>query len=71
MLWVLIKMHRRGDSNEYPQHGEAILMSTHSVCFLWRTDENYPSIIKSSDTLLIWSTESDHFVGFVVRRLIA
>ena len=33
MLWVLIKMHRRGDSNEYPQHGEAILMSTHNICF--------------------------------------
>ena len=27
----------RGDSNEYPQH-----------MFLWRTDENYPSIIIKS-----------------------
>ena len=70
MLWVLIKMPRRGDSNGYPQHGEAILMSTHNM-FLWRTDENYPSIIKSSNTPLIWSSESDHFVGFVVRRLIS
>ena len=70
MLWVLIKMPRPGDSNEYPQHGEAILMSTRNM-FLWRTDENYPSIIKSSNTLLIWSSEVNHFVGFVVRRLIA
>ena len=23
----------RGDSNEYPQHTEAILMSTHNICF--------------------------------------
>ena len=64
-------MPRRGDSNEYPQHGEAILMSTHNIImFLWRTDENYPSIIKSSNTL-IWSSESDHFVGFVMQRLLA
>ena len=39
----------RGDSNEYPQHmflwTEAILMSTHNISFLTRTDENYPSII--------------------------
>ena len=34
MLWVLIRIASRGDSNEYPQH-----------MFLWRTDENYPSII--------------------------
>ena len=27
------KKPRRGDSNEYPQHGEAILMSTHNICF--------------------------------------
>ena len=33
MLWVLIKMPRRGVSNGYPQHGEAILMSTHNICF--------------------------------------
>ena len=33
MLWVLIKMPRRGDSNEYPQHGEVVLMSTHNICF--------------------------------------
>ena len=31
MLWVLIKMPRRGDSNEYPQQGEAILMSTRYI----------------------------------------
>ena len=38
------------DSNEYPQHSvftekKAILMNTHNICFLWRTDEIYPSII--------------------------
>ena len=33
MLWVLIKMPHWGHSNEYPQHGEAILMSTYNICF--------------------------------------
>ena len=34
MLWVLNRMPRRSDSNEYPQH-----------TFLWRTVQNYPLII--------------------------
>ena len=67
MLWVLIKMPRRGDSNEY-QHGEAILMSTHNICFY---GELMKIVLLLSNTLLIWSSESDHFVGFVVWQLIA
>ena len=43
MLWVL----RRGDSNEYPQH---------TCMFLWRTAENYLSIIiKYPPYLVFWS----------------
>ena len=70
MLWVLIKMPRRGDSNEYPQHGKAILMSTHNICF-------YGELIKiilllsNHQIPSLTGLESDHFVGFVVRRLIA
>ena len=26
---------RRGDSNEYPQHGEALLKSTHNTSFFF------------------------------------
>ena len=35
MLWVLIRIARRGDSNEHPQHRffEAILMNTHNIGF--------------------------------------
>ena len=34
MLWVLIRIAQRGDSNEYPQH-----------MFLWRNKQTYPLII--------------------------
>ena len=39
MLWYSLESLERGDSNEYPQHmflwrtAEAILMSTHNICF--------------------------------------
>ena len=33
MLWVLIKMHRQCDSNEYPQHGKGILRAKKKSCF--------------------------------------
>ena len=52
MLWVLIRITstespHRGDSNEYPQH-----------MFLWRTDENYPSlIIKYPPYLFFWTAD--------------
>ena len=32
--YLILELPRRGDSNEYPHH-----------MFLWRTDENYPSVI--------------------------
>ena len=50
MFWVLIRIasSRRGDSNEYPEH-----------MFLWRTDENYPSIIiKYPPYLFFWKSNT-------------
>ena len=41
MLWVVIGIAPHWNSNEYPQY-----------MFLWRTDENYPSL--SSNTLLFY-----------------
>ena len=38
------------------------------VLWLWRTDENYPSIIIKYPPYLVFCT--CHFVGFAVRRLI-
>ena len=46
---------RRGDSNEYPQH-----------MFLWRTDENYPSIINQIPSLsvLLDKRKNLHLLSF-------
>ena len=45
MLWVLIRI----------ASGEAILMSTHNVCFYGEIKQNYPSIIiKYPPYLFFW-----------------
>ena len=51
-MWVEYSLESpwRGDSNEYQQH-----------MFLWRTDENYPSIIIKYPPYL---SLTGHFVGF-------
>ena len=70
MLWILswnrliccgysLESPHRGDSDDYPQHMclwscEAILMSTHHICFYGKIKKIIPNL--SSDTLLICST---------------
>ena len=55
MLWVLIiESPRQGDSNGYPKH-----------MFLWRTDENYPSIIIEYPSYLFFCKLLWHLICFV------